>query len=99
MHYLLAALLFWILKITGAALEDTNVTHFRCGTEAPRAALVEVPLSTGSSPSNAATTVVHADIEINLYFHVVFSTGKEGTVTEQMLADQVRSPFKNFLRI
>ena len=96
MHYLLAGLIFGISKIAGAALEDTNSTLIRCGTPAPPAALLDMAMSMASSTSNANSTSKAANveanraIEINLYFHLVVSKGKKGTVTGQMLEDQVR---------
>ena len=96
MHYLLATLIFGISKIVGAALEDTNSTLVRCDTPAPPAALLDMATSMASSTSNtnsiskAATVEADRALDINIYFHLVVSEGKKGTVTGQMLEDQVR---------
>ena len=90
MHYLLATLIFWISKIAGAALEDTNSTLFRCGIQSPPAALLDMAMSMASSTSKLETVEANRALEINLYFHLVLSEGKEETVTGQMLEDQVR---------
>lgn len=90
MHYLLATLVFWISKIAGAALPDADSNLVRCGTQAPPAALLDMAMSMANSTSKAAVLEADRALEINLYFHLVLSAGKEGTVTGQMLEDQVR---------
>ena len=90
MHYLLATLVFCISQFVGAALKDTNSTFVPCGTQAPPPALLDMAMSMASSTSKVATVEANRTLEIDLYFHLVLSEGKEGTVTGQMLEDQVR---------
>lgn len=90
MHYLLVTLIFWISKIAGFALEDTNSTLVNCGTQTPPAALLDMAMSMANWTSKAATVDTNRALEINLYFHLVVSETKEGAVTGQMLEDQVR---------
>ena len=87
MHYLLATLIFCISEIAGAALQDTN-SNLVCGTQTPPAALLDMATSMANWKSKAVN--VETSLEINLYLHLIVSEAKAGTVTQQMLDDQVR---------
>ena len=88
-HLAIVALLAARLLCTTTV--ETNSTPVRCGTEEPPADLLVMAKTMSNVASTRNAVAADQALEIGLYIHVVTTEDKEGTVTNEMISDQVHS--------
>ena len=95
MHWPLAVVVLLASLLLRVPAADVSSRRYGCGTNAPAEFIdlvksMESPTSgVKAIPVNKAIAV-NRTLEVDLYIHVVTTEDKEGTVTDEMIHDQVR---------
>lgn len=89
MHWSLAVVAVLASHLLGVPAADTSSSRYGCGTNAP-AEFLALAKSMDSTAVGVKAVAVNRTLEVKLYIHVVTTEDKEGTVTDEMVHDQVR---------
>ena len=76
--------------IDGRDLEERAVKPRKCGSTSPPPEILDSARVLSNDPATLDAAAAHAPIVVDLYFHVVTSTAKQGRYTQTQLNNQVR---------